>query len=137
MIVADITELSIATVLKRGVPNNECIAIQVNERVNLGQYGIMLGTSYRDNSAIPFRDNLFWFGDAVVEAGDWVFIYTGAGKPTQTKAVNQINDVYSIFWGRLTTIFANTNVVPILFRIDAVNILRPPGDLPQLGRKDA
>lgn len=135
MIVAGITELMVVTVLKRGVPNEECIAIQANERVNLGQYGVMLGAYSRDSTVLPFNDNLFWFGDGFVEKGDWIFIYTGSGKPRQSKTQNQSNNVYSIFWGKLTTVFANTTVVPLLFRVDAVDILTPPDNLPQVANE--
>ena len=69
MIVADIIELTVMTVLERGVPNEECIAIMANERINLGQYGIMLGFYADFNSGIPFKDHLFWFGDGYVEKG--------------------------------------------------------------------
>lgn len=133
MIVSGITELTVSTVLDRGIPNKECIAIMANQTINLGQYGVMLGQYSGLNSAVPFRDNLFWFGDAVVEAGDWIFIYTGLGSPTKSRSTDDKYDVYSTFWGRNSTMFANSNVVPMLFRIDAVNVPTPPENSPQLG----
>ena len=133
MIVSDITDLTVSTVLERGVPNKECIAIQVNQAINLGQYGVMVGQFSGFNSAVPFRDNLFWFGDGIVEAGDWIFIYTGLGTPTKSRSTDDKYNVYSTFWGRSSTIFANSNIVPMLFRLDAVNIPLPPGNSPQLG----
>ena len=69
MIVSNLNELTIMAVLERGVPNEECIAIMANERINLGQHGIMLGLYAQLNSAIPFKDHLFWFGDGFVEKG--------------------------------------------------------------------
>lgn len=133
MILENLYELSINTVLKRGVPNEECIAIYVNQQINLGQYGIMLGRYSENNSAIPFKDNMFWFGDGIVEEGDWLFIYTGYGKSTQIKASDGIHNLYSVFWGKSNTIFADSNIVPILFRVDAVNVDTPPNNVPQIG----
>jgi hypothetical protein len=132
MIVSDLRELTIMAVLDRGVPNEECIAIQAHERINLGQYGIMLGVYAPLNSATPFKDHLFWFGDGFIEEGDWVFIYTGMGEPRKSKTNDGVNSIFTIFWGKPKTIFANTIVVPVLFRVDAVYVLSPPENLPQI-----
>lgn len=132
MILSDIIELNIITVYNRGIPNEECIAIQVNQQINLGQYGIMIGQYTENNSAIPFKDNMFWFGDGIVQEGDWLFIFTGNGHATQYKSSDGIHNSYNLFWERPHTIFANSNVVPILFRVDAVNVNTPPNNLPQL-----
>jgi hypothetical protein len=132
MIVANLTELAVMAVLDRGVPNEECIAIQANERINLGQYGIMLGAYAQLNSAIPFRDHLFWFGDGFIEKGDWIFIYTGMGEPRKSTTPDGANNTYTVFWGKPTTIFASTNVVPLLFRVDAVDVISPPENKPQI-----
>ena len=136
MIVGDITELSIVTVLDRGTPNRESIAIQVLEKVNLGQYGIMLGAYAHSGMARPFQDNLFWFGDGVVEKGDWIFVNTGAGEPRKSKTNDQENDVFTVFWNKRNTVFAKSNIVPILFRVDAVGIVDPPDDVPQINQSD-
>jgi hypothetical protein len=132
MIVSDLREITIMAVLDRGVPNEECIAIQANERINLGQYGIMLGLYAQLNAATPFKDHLFWFGDGFIEKGDWVFVYTGLGEPRKSKTKDGANNVYTVFWGKPITIFANTSFVPLLFRVDAVNVLSPPENLPQI-----
>ncbi|MEO1020724.1 MAG: hypothetical protein AAFY56_24060 [Pseudomonadota bacterium] len=133
MIVGDITELSIVKVLDPGVPNKECVAIQVNENLNMGQYGLMLGHYAQNRRAHPYWDHMYWFGDAILNAGDWVFVYTGSGTVNTAKASNDINDVYYLYWGKSSTVFADSIVVPILFRIDAVDVAEPPPNLPQLG----
>lgn len=132
MIVSDLTELNVMTILDRGVPNEECIAIQANERVNLGQYGIMLGAYTQLRAASPFKDHLFWFGDGLIEKGDWLLIFTGMGEPRKTTSINGVNNTFTIFWGKTTTVFADTNIVPLLFRVDAVNVLPPPSNQPQI-----
>ncbi len=137
MIVTDLEELNIHPVADRGVPNRERIAIYVKETTNMGQYGIMVGYSAVNNSAVPYQDNLFWFGDGIVSAGDWILLYTGKGVATTIDWDATGGKIYSIHWGRSTTIFANTNIVPILFRVDAVDVAPPPVDLPQLENESA
>ncbi|MGZ8947797.1 MAG: hypothetical protein ACXW1W_20515 [Methylococcaceae bacterium] len=132
MIVDQITEITLMGILDRGIPNKECIAMQVKDRVNLGQYGIMLGVYSESKLARPFQDNLFWFGDGLVEEGDWIFINTGDGEPRTSETIDKQNSIYSLFWKKKNTIFANTNIVPILFKIEAVNILEPPIDVLQI-----
>jgi hypothetical protein len=132
MIVNDLTQLSVVGVYKRGVPNEEYIAIQAQSDINLGQYGIMLGFYADTNAAIPIRDNLFWFGDGIVNSGDWLFINTGPGKPTQTTTLDKNNNIYSLYWDRNVTVFANSNTVPILFKVEAVEVPFPARDIHQI-----
>ena len=134
MRVSDITELEIVTVLERGKPNEECIAVQAKKTVNLGQYGIMLGQHSGDDGVFPFRDNMFWFGDGIVSEGDWLLINTGSGTPGTNSATDNTHNIYSVYWGRTHTLFADSNVVPMLFRVDAVDIPSPPINTPQLGK---
>ena len=133
MIVGQLTELQIIGVFDRGEPNKECIAIQVNQAINIGRYGIMLGSHAGGNSAYPYRDQLYWFGDSFVKAGDWIFVYTGSGEPRETLQKNGVNTTYTVYWGRPTTMFAQSFIVPMLFRVDAVDVLPEVGDQPQPG----
>jgi len=122
MIVGDITELDLVRVIDRGIPNTECIAIRVNEAVNLGQFGIMIGVGVGNAQALPIRDNLFWFGDVLVQQGDWIFVYSGAGDPRLGTSDEDRTRIISVHWGRPKTMFANSDIVPILFRIDSVAV---------------
>ena len=134
MIVNSVTEMTIMEILDRGVPNKECIGIRINQRVNLGQYGIMLGRYAHSKMAIPIQDHLFWFGDGLVDEGDWIFIGTGEGTPKISATLDQLRKIYTVFWNKPNTVFANTNIVPLLFRIDAVDVLEPVEDKPQTKR---
>jgi hypothetical protein len=126
MIVATVDELVIMAVLERGVPNKECVVIRADENVNLGRYGLMLGISSGSNSAWPIKDNLLWFGDGWIKKDDWLFVYTGPGHPTSNLLPNTGETTYSIHWGRSRTIFHTREVVPILFRVDAVAVAEAP-----------
>jgi len=122
MIVGDIPELTVSGVYDRGVPNQERVVLYANQTLNLGQYGVMIGVRATGNSAFPVRDNLLWFGDGIVNKGDWTFIYTGPGEPKTTVLPNNEERIYSIHWGRDQTIFQHPDIVPILFRVDAVQV---------------
>lgn len=130
MLVSSIHELETQSVLNPGIPNEECIAIKVNSSINMGQYAIMIGSSGGDTSAIPFKDNLFWFGEAMVNSGDWIFIYTGSGIQSEYKTADKLNNIFNLYWNKPNTLFANTNIVPMLIRIDAVDVPAPPNNLP-------
>lgn len=132
MMLSYVAELSLITVLERGIPNRECVALKARQPTQMGQFGLMVGWAQPGGSAIPLKDHLFWFGDAFVAANDWVMIYTAVGTP-------RVHDwqgakVYSLHWGRPTTLFANPAVVPILFRMDAIETQKPPVDQPQVGQ---
>lgn len=119
MIVNLITELS-AGVFDRGIPNQERIVLFVNESVNLGQYGLMIGIRGGNNGAVPIRDNMLWFGDGMVNKGDWIFVYTGPGEAKTTQLPNNKERLYSIHWGRKETILHHHDLMPILFKVNAV-----------------
>lgn len=124
-----IEELSIVGVYDRGVPNKERIVICANESVATGQFGLMLGIRAEDGTAIPVRDNLLWFGNAWLNKGDWVFVYTGPGEARVTDVPNNTERLYSIHWGKKKVALQSMEIVPILFRMDAVIV---PADTPAL-----
>lgn len=134
MIVADLPELKLFPVADRGIPNQERIPIQVLKPTDMGSFGLLVGMSFYHKVATPIQDHLFWFGDGLVNTGDWILLYTGSGTPrTDDWATPPGSKVYSLHWGRPTTMFANTSVVPILFAVQGVDVGVSPSDLPQLG----
>lgn len=133
MILSGISELLLYPVENRGNPNSERVPVFVKETIQTGCYGLMVGQSTANGLALPFHDNLFWFGDGQVNAGDWIIIYTGSGTHSiQDWHTPPGSKIYSTHWGRKNTMFANSLIVPILFRTDAVTIGQQPVDLPQL-----
>ena len=130
MIVDDITELRVVGVYQRGDPNQERIVLQVNETVNMGQFGFMLGVRSLGRMAHPINDNMYWFGDGYAYEGDWIFVYTGRGEARTTELPNVTHKLYTLHWGREKTILDDPGVVPILFRVDAVYVPEEPLALP-------
>jgi len=133
MILHSITELSLMGIFDRGIPNSERIAFQATERISLGHFGILLGIKGVPGAAFPIRDNFFWFQDGILNPHDWVLVYTCNGKPTGSVIPNTETHLYTVFWGRPGVILANPNIVPILFRMDAVAVGEQPLMLPNSG----
>lgn len=129
MIVSDIIELDVNGVFDRGSPNMERIAIHVKVPLNIGQYGLMVGIKGDAGSAFPIKDHMFWFGDGFLNAGDWIFIYTGAGELRVSDIPGTNAKLYSTHWGKPSTLFHAPELVPILFRVDAVFV---PQEKPRL-----
>ncbi len=122
MIVQPINELTVWGVFDPGKPNLERIIVHVEQTLNLGRYGLMLGICAANSSAFPMKDNLLWFGDGVAVAGNWIFVYTGPGQPRSEVSPETQERIISVHWGRNKTIFNSADLVPILFRVDAVNV---------------
>lgn len=129
MILNSIYELRINEVRDRGIPNKECIILRINTPINIGQFGIILGVKGPNTHATPIRDNFFWFGEADLNQGDWIFLYTGPGASRQNQLPNTNQFIYSIHWGRKETILHDGNVVPILFKLDSIQVGSAPNNL--------
>lgn len=136
MIISGLHELILYPVANRGIPNIEHIPIQVAEPIEINRYGIMLGHSNPDGGAMPYNDNLYWFGGGSLKPGDWILLYTGNGEPRTDEWNNPPGSVvYSIHWGRSNTLFANSLIVPILFRTDEFIVGQQATDVPQLNKQ--
>lgn len=126
-----ISELRIAAILSRGVPNQECIAIYVQERVNMGQFGLALCLDGGLASVVPAHDHFFWFGEGLVSAGDWILVFTGPGVPKSTDHEVGGSRTFSCFWGKASTILADSNAVPALLQVSRVSVAAKPANAPQ------
>lgn len=132
MILDALTEITIMGVLDRGIPNKECIALRIERHLNIAQYGLVLGTTIEGTAmAVPIRDSFFWFGEALLAHGDWIFIYTGSGQNTQTRSIDNTYTNYTLYWNRPYTALYNSNTVPMIFRVGAVQVHQTPPALPQ------
>jgi len=127
-----INELKIVGVYDHGIPNMERIVLLANEPIDLGNYALIVGIRGQEGQAFPLRDNFLWFGNGWLQKGDWLFVYTAPGEPKMTQLPNQSEKLYSIHWGKTQTIFQHKELIPLLVRMDAiqvpvgVNALPPP-----------
>jgi hypothetical protein len=132
MILGGISELKVVGVFDRGIPNKERICIVVNEPTNMGQFGLLIGIQQETSFAYPLRDNFYWFGEGLVSKEDWIFVYTGPGQAKIAPIPGTTSgNLYSLHWDRAETILHNHLFVPILIRMDAVDVHSEPTSLPK------
>lgn len=122
MILPYIDEITIRDVCDRGVPNQERIVLFVNEPVNIGEFGLLLGIRTDKGLVYPVKDNFFWFGEGTVSRGDWIFLYTGPGEPKTFKIPNTQNKSFSVHWGRDVTVLNNKELVPFLMKFNGIQV---------------
>lgn len=123
LIVDGITELTVVGAFDRGIPNQERVVLQANEMVNMGQFALLLGIRQQEGFAVPIRDNFYWFGDGIVYKGDWIFVYTGPGESRKNEVPGTTEKLFTVHWGRTQTVLGSLDVVPVLIRTDAVQVL--------------
>lgn len=127
-----INELMIVGIYDHGVPNMERVVLLAKEPIDLGNYALIAGIRGQEGQAFPLRDNFLWFGNGWLQKGDWLFVYTAPGEPKMTQLPNQSEKLYSIHWGKTQTIFQHKELIPLLIRMDALqvpvgaNALPPP-----------
>jgi hypothetical protein len=127
-----ITSLQLMNVHDHGVPNLERIAIHVREACDLGEYCLFIGLPAADGSVAPLKDHMLWFGNGFVNPGDWIFVYTASGFTTVQPyglppAGSSIQPrLINIHWGKDHTMFQNRALVPMLIRMNGLNMPAPP-----------
>lgn len=118
--------IEIFEVRDRGVPNRECVVMRVNETTALTNFFVGLGFPQAPSNIRPVNDNTFWLGSGFVLSGDWVYLYTGVGKPISSIIPNQNNTVHSIYWNRVSVLFSSVQIVPFVYSIENVQIASSP-----------
>lgn len=126
-----IEALQIMDVQYPGVANQERIPIYVRQHCDLGEYCLILALPAPEGGSIPVKDHLLWFGNGMVNPGDWIFVYTAAGSTTIVPNPNEANKgafplrFINMHWGKEHTIFQNRGISPMLIRIGGTGIVAP------------
>ena|ERR1700722_3016835 len=117
-----ISELQLLGVFERGIPNKEHVIIRPTIPLEMGSYALMVGarTLPPDDLVIPVRDFLFWFGTAILQSVDWIFVYTGHGTPIRIPTADSSGHIYICYWNHSQTIFHDPQYVPLLVRMNGV-----------------
>lgn len=111
-------ELSLVGVFDRGQGNKERVVYRTQRRLNLGEYLVALGASQPDGTVTPLQDSMLWLGDELIDSGCLVFVYSGPGKRRVTEANGEPSVV--IHWGRKTTVFQNSTIVPVVLHVSGM-----------------
>lgn len=121
IILPPIPELSLVGVISPGEPNKENIVLYVHKPINLARFGILLGYKI-DQVTQPLNNHFFWLTDIHVDAGTWIFVYTGSGTPRFTKTQGTEEPAYVLHWNQPNVLFSNQDTVPIIFSMSSFNI---------------
>jgi hypothetical protein len=122
-----VPELTFSEVTDPGIPNKERLNIRVVEPLNLAPYGLLVGLALADGTAMPFWDQLFWFGAIDVPADSWIVLYTGPGQLRVERDSKTGWPIYIFHWNKPNVVFTSTNTVPILFQIGSLIIGKNAG----------
>jgi hypothetical protein len=130
-LVAPVSSLTLLGVFDRGVPNQERVVLHAAQAIEMGSFGMLIGIEQSPGLASPVPDLFFWFGPGVTHPDSYILVYSGPGKSLVTTLQGTDKTAYVAHWGRESTLFANSRVVPMLISIDGVTVGVGPQDLPQ------
>jgi len=119
MQILPIFQLSLIGVEDAGIPNKERVILRPTERVNLAEFGMLIGIQNQGFTS-PLNETFFWFGEILIDPPSWLFIYTGKGEFRESQMPTTGEKAYVFHWGRPITAFNNPSIVPIIFRIGNV-----------------
>lgn len=133
-------DLELLGVFDRGVPYQERIVFKCKKALNLGDFGLVLGSftghdEARGNTALPYRDTFYWFGNVEVDENTYIYLLTCDGNPRFTVTTVTKDPALVIHWGKEQTILNNESIVPILFRFSDIIIGRAQETLPSVPQK--
>lgn len=123
-------ELELLGVFDRRTPFKERVVLKAAVRVDVSSLAIAAGYRTSPQTAIPMRDHFMWLGNVILEAGDWLFIYTGTGEGKVAPIPNSTNKMYIGHWQKEHTIFNSPQIVPLLFRLGDLVIEASSNHLP-------
>jgi hypothetical protein len=115
--------LELLDVIDRGIPNKERVPIKVNSDYYLANAWVGIGIKTSEDKIFPLNDNSLWLGMGWVRPGDWIFAYTGSGKPNVEDVPGSNSKIYTIFWNRPKVVFVSEEIHPYLLEGD---ITLPP-----------
>lgn len=132
MIFPGVYGINIVSVYERGVSNKERIVFKTDTWLNLCEYGVMIGLLQENGLSAPYHDQLYHFKELYLLPNSWIFLYTGPGNDYSGNMPNDNSPFHVFHWGKPTTVFAHSLIIPILFQIGAVQLGSLPKNLPQL-----
>jgi len=126
-----IDEIALMGVFEAGIPNQERIAYRAQRQVNLAEYIVCLAATHPDGTVAPLTDHMLWLGGEHVDAGHWIFVYTGPGERRATKTLTG-EPAIVIHWGYRQTILSDQRIVPAMFHLGGILTARSAETLSEL-----
>lgn len=111
-------KLEIIKIIDRGVASKERLWLRVLADCDLS-YFIVFDTTYTSQNSISnIQRHAHWFSPKRVKSGDYVILYTGPGKPSESKN-NDGSTNHFLYWGIDKTIWNKEGDCAVLFEINS------------------
>lgn len=109
-------KLSIIRIVDRGVQDKERLYLKALNDVNLSSY-LVFSTSYSEPAKISAGGkSAYWFPPKRVKAGDSIILYTGTGKPSETKKTDGTT-TYFLYWGWKAPLWVATGKCAVVMEL--------------------
>jgi hypothetical protein len=103
--------------------------LRPTDSVNLAQFGVLAAVRSNEGYVTPAPNLFFWFGDVAITPPSWIILFTGKGQSKPAPLIEHGIPVHVFYWNLENTIFNNTNVAPVVFKINSIlvghNVLPP------------
>lgn len=108
--------LEIISVKDSGNLQRERVVIKVLQATDVGGH-LLCDTTYSDESSVSNKvRHVFWFPDKLVNTGDFVVLFSGPGKDTQS--TNMAGTLtHKFYWGLKETVWNKEGDAAVLFEI--------------------
>lgn len=121
-----VSEIEIIDISERGKPNRECILLRVKETCQAGNFLVILAVKNEEGNLIPLKDSLIWFGENILTAGDWIFLYTCPGEYRTNSMTDRPGTLHSCYWGRNITIFHDPKIYAVIVKMGEFTVSPAP-----------
>lgn len=105
-------KLKITAIRDAGDIAKERIVMKASNALDMGAY-VLLQTGFKDGSVNTGIFQSFWFPDKMINEGDFVILYTKAGRASE----KDFKDVKShfLYWGKSSPIWSESGRAAVLF----------------------
>lgn len=104
-------KLKVTAIREAGNLAKERIVLRAEVGLDIGEY-VLLQTGFKEDSVNTSVFYAYWFPDKVINAGDYIVLYTKQGKASQV----EFRDVQShfLYWGKSQAVWDRENSAAVL-----------------------
>lgn len=108
--------VKITSIADRADLNKERIVMKVLSDTDIGGYAVF-DAEYQEGIVTTGVQDVFWFPDKKVSAGDFVVLYTKRGKPSEKKLPIRGKTTHFFYWGSSSPKWNTDGTTPVLLFI--------------------
>lgn len=119
-------KLELRSIQDRGIAGKERIVMKARSKLDVGQFA-MLQAGYSNGGVNSETNDCYWFPDKIIEEGDWVVLYTKAGRDKE-KIQKSGATAHFFYWGRDSSKWKSKSLVPVILQVDSWDFISPEDD---------